>query len=105
MGLVTSAGFASLENEVMCVESNQAILSDVSSGKVPIFEPELENLVNKCIKNQKLQFTDQIKDVLEFAEVIFICVGTPQAEDGKADLRQIESVAIDIAEICMDINC
>ena len=64
MGLVTSAGFASLENEVMCVESNQAILSDVSSGKVPIFEPELENLVNKCIKNQKLQFTDQIKDVL-----------------------------------------
>ena len=98
MGLVTSAGFASLENEVMCVESNQAILSDVSSGKVPIFEPELENLVNKCIKNQKLQFTNQIKDVLEFAEVIFICVGTPQAEDGKADLRQIESVAIDIAE-------
>ncbi len=83
---------------MMCVESNPAILSDVSSGKVPIFEPELENLVNKCIKNQKLQFTDQIKNVLEFAEVIFICVGTPQAGNGTADLSQIESVAIDIAE-------
>ena len=82
----------------MCVESNQGILSDVSSGKIPIFEPELENLVTKCIQNQKLQFTDQIKDVLEFAEVIFICVGTPQAEDGKADLSQIDSVAINIAE-------
>ena len=58
----------------------------------------LLNLVRKCIQIHKLQFTDQIKDVLEFAEVIFICVGTPQAEDGKADLSQIDSVAINIAE-------
>ena len=83
---------------MMCVESNQEILSGVSLGNVPIFEPELESLISDCIESRTLQFTDQIKDVLEFAEVIFICVGTPQAEDGKADLSQIDSVAIDIAK-------
>ena len=98
VGLVTSAGFASLGNEVMCVESNQEILASVSAGRVPIFEPELEDLVTECIQSKKLKFTDQTRDVIDFAEVIFICVGTPEGENGKADLSQIDSVGVDIAK-------
>jgi len=97
VGLVTAVGFADLGNEVICMDKMPSKLSKLSKGISPIYEPGLPELLQKQIKQGKIHFTDKIKEGINFSDVIFLCVGTPQGDTGKADLSQVEEASIDIA--------
>ena len=98
VGLVTGACLADVGNQVLCVDIDQQKIDLLMSGKIPIFEPGLERLVNTGVSQERLRFTTQIKDAVEHAEVVFIAVGTPPGEDGSADLSHVLAVAKSIGE-------
>ena len=98
VGLVTGACLADVGNQVLCVDIDQQKIDLLTSGKIPIFEPGLERLVNTGVSQERLRFTTQIKDAVEHAEVVFIAVGTPPGEDGSADLSHVLAVAKSIGE-------
>ncbi|EDP73578.1 nucleotide sugar dehydrogenase [Hydrogenivirga sp. 128-5-R1-1] len=93
VGLVTGACFSHLGNEVLLVEKVPEKVDKLRKGESPIYEPELEELLREGIDRGTLRFTTDIKEGVEFSEVIFICVGTPSLPDGSADLSQVEEVA------------
>ena len=93
VGLVAGACFADNGNDVVCVDSNAAKIAMLESGKIPIFEPGLEALISDNYEEGRLKFTTSLKEGVESAEVIFIAVGTPQGEDGSADLTHVLAVA------------
>jgi len=99
VGLVTAACFAELGNEVMCVEKLEHKLEKLRKGESPIYEPGLEGLLKNNIKEGRIHFTSNIEEGVHFSDVIFICVGTPQSETGKADLSQVEEASRQIAEV------
>src|SRR5579872_4299153 len=90
VGLVTGTCLAELGHHVVCVDSDRRKLAALKSGRVPIYEPGLEELFRKNIKAKRLSFAASIKEGMVFrgrrAEVIFIAVGTPPRHDGSADL-------------------
>ena len=98
VGLTTTTGFAELGNKVTCVDKLPAKIEKLSKGISPIFEPGLSEMLKKHLKQNKIHFTDKIEDGIAFSEVIFLCVGTPQGDTGKADLYQIEEASKDIAK-------
>ncbi|WP_456384313.1 UDP-glucose dehydrogenase family protein [Persephonella sp.] len=102
VGLVTAACFADLGNEVMCVEKVSSKLEKLCRGISPIYEPGLTEMLQKNIKEGRIHFTDKIKEGVDFADTIFLCVGTPQGEDGKADLSQVEEASRQIAQNMTD---
>jgi UDPglucose 6-dehydrogenase len=97
VGLVTGACFAEFGNYVTCVDKDQRKIEMLSAGEMPIFEPGLETLVVKNMKEGRLRFTTDVVDAVDKALVIFLAVGTPSSTDGSADLSQIEEVARQIA--------
>ncbi len=97
VGLVTGVCFAELGHDVLIVEKLQKKISLLKKGVLPIYEPGLDELLNKHLKKGKLYFTNDIKAGIGFSEIIFICVGTPQAKDGDSDLSQVEEVVRNIA--------
>ncbi len=98
VGLVAGACFAETGNDVICVDVNEQKVNDLRSGKVPIFEPGLEDLVKSNTRAGRLTFTTSLKDAVHASEIIFIAVGTPQDEDGSADLTHVLNVARGIGE-------
>lgn len=98
VGLVTASGFAELGNEIMCIEKDSSKLNKLSQGISPIYEPGLTEMLQKHIKQNKIHFTDKIEDGIVFSDIIFLCVGTPQNDDGKADLSQVEEVSKEMAK-------
>jgi UDPglucose 6-dehydrogenase len=98
VGLVAGACFAETGNDVICVDVNEKKVTALKDGNVPIFEPGLEDLVISNSKAGRLKFTTSLKDAVETAKVIFIAVGTPQDEDGSADLTHVLAVAKGIGE-------
>ncbi|WP_457623559.1 UDP-glucose dehydrogenase family protein [Persephonella sp.] len=98
VGLVTAACFADIGNEVVCVEKVSSKLEKLCRGISPIYEPGLTEMLQRNIKEGRIQFTDKIEEGVEFSDVIFLCVGTPQGEDGKADLSQVEEASRQIAQ-------
>lgn len=96
VGLVTAACFAETGNNVICVDINEDVINKLKQGQVHIFEPGLEDLVQRNLKQGRLQFTTQIKEGIDKGLFIFICVGTPPKEDGSCDMRYVEGVARDI---------
>ena len=98
VGLVAGTCFAELGHRVVCVDNNQDKLATLRAGKLPIYEPGLEEMVPKNVARGRLAFTDDLAKAVRDAEVVFIAVGTPPGEDGSADLRYVLAVADAIAE-------
>jgi UDPglucose 6-dehydrogenase len=101
VGLVTGVVLADLGNDVICVDNDQKKLARLRAGKPTIYEPGLEELMQRAIQNGFLSFSDSIKDSVEASEVIFIAVGTPPDADGAPDMQYVLAVA---REIAMGVN-
>jgi UDPglucose 6-dehydrogenase len=99
VGLTTAVCFAHLGNEVMVVEKLPEKVQALKEGKVPFYEPGLEEMLKENLSLGRLSFTTDLKEGLGFSDVIFICVGTPQKPDGSADLSQVEEVARETARL------
>lgn len=97
VGLVTGACFASLGNNVICVDSDEGKIKKLQKGMMPIYEPGLEELVRRNKKEGKINFTQDLRRGVRASEVIFIAVGTPSRENGEADLTFVEGVSREIA--------
>ena len=97
VGLVTGTCFAEMGNRVICVDNNQEKIKMLNQGKVPIYEPGLEEMLIRNSKEGRLSFTTDLKEAVEKSLVCFIAVGTPPGEDGSADLSHVLTVARDIA--------
>ncbi|MFW6324055.1 MAG: UDP-glucose dehydrogenase family protein [Desulfovibrionales bacterium] len=98
VGLVTAACFAEMGNSVTCVDVNPKIVEGLNGGKVHIFEPGLEKLVQRNHQEGRLRFTTEISEGLRDSLFAFICVGTPSSEDGSCDLSYVYKVAEDIGK-------
>ncbi len=98
VGLVSGACFASIGNQVTCVDVDAAKVNALKKGILPIYEPGLEALVKNCMKQKRLSFTTDLKKTVRQSEVIFIAVGTPPRPNGEADLSFVENVASAIAK-------
>tara|TARA_Y100000590_G_scaffold229929_1_gene259301 strand:+ start:256 stop:1596 length:1341 start_codon:yes stop_codon:yes gene_type:complete len=101
VGLVTGSCFAYMGNQVTCIDIDKKKISDLNKGIIPIFEPGLDRIVQKGIKNHCLYFTSDFKDSIEKSDIVFIAVGTPQNKDGSSDLSFVYKVAEDIGK-CID---
>ncbi|MFA6410705.1 MAG: UDP-glucose/GDP-mannose dehydrogenase family protein [Candidatus Buchananbacteria bacterium] len=99
VGLTTGVCLADLGHQVVCIDNNPEKLEKLKQGKSPIFEPGLEELIIKNQKTGRLTFSDNIKPAVKDSEVIFICVNTPPKDDGHADLKYVEGVAREIAQV------
>ena len=93
VGLVTGTCFAEFGVDVTCVDNDPRKIEALEAGKIPIYEPGLEELVERNIREGRLHFTTDLKAGVEKALVVFIAVGTPPRDDGSADLRYIDEVA------------
>lgn len=98
VGLVTGACFAEFGVEVTCVDVDREKIDKLNQGIIPIYEPGLDQIVEKNSKAGRLHFTTDIKSAVEQALVIFLAVGTPPKEDGSPDMSFYQSAAKDIAE-------
>ena len=98
VGLVTGACFSKMGNKVYCVDIDEAKIEGLKNGILPIFEPHLGTMVKNGQEKGDLIFTTQIKEALDYTDIIFIAVGTPMSSDGSANLDYIFSAATDIAQ-------
>jgi UDPglucose 6-dehydrogenase len=101
VGLVAGACFAESGNDVICVDTDEAKVRMLRRGRMPIYEPGLEEMVNRNRQENRLTFTTTLAKAVRESAIIFIAVGTPQGEDGSADLQHVLNVARDIAK-CMN---
>ena len=92
VGLVSGSGFAEFGHEVTCLDINEEKIKSLNSGLIPIYEPGLKSLVSKNVNDKRLKFSSNIDSVIRQSRIIFIAVGTPQGNDGRADLSSIKSV-------------
>src|SRR5215472_2317731 len=93
VGLVAGTCFADSGNDVICVDVDAAKIKALSGGKLPIYEPGLEELVHKNVREKRLSFSTDLPTAVGQSEVIFIAVGTPEGESGDADLQYVLSAA------------
>ena len=98
VGLVAGACFADMGNEVICIDNNIKKIEQLQNGIIPIYEPGLEELVKSNTIEKRLIFSDDIDSAVKNSQVCFIAVGTPQGEDGSADLKYVFDVAKSIAK-------
>jgi UDPglucose 6-dehydrogenase len=99
VGLVTGTCFAEVGHEVICVDNDERKVKSLQSGKIPIYEPGLDDLVHRNVAARRLRFTTSIEEGVDNAQVIFIAVPTPPQPDGSVDLTYIERVAREIASV------
>lgn len=99
VGLVTGTTLAELGNSVFCVDIDQEKVEAMKSGKVPIYEPNLEEMFLRNIQAKRLFFTTDLKEALDRCEVVYLALPTPPGEDGSADLSYILNVAAQIGEL------
>ena len=102
VGLVTGTCFAEFGVNVVGVDKDEAKIASLQKGKVPFFEPGIEEMVERNQREERLAFTSDMKAAVEKALVIFIAVGTPSSESGAADLSYVRDVALGIARYMND---
>lgn len=93
VGLVTGTCFSETGNHVMCVDINAEKVNSLKSGKITIYEPGLEVIFHRNIEKKRLEFTTDLEKAVEFGDIIFLALPTPEGEDGSADLSYIIDVA------------
>ncbi len=98
VGLVVGTCFAETGNRVSCVDVDERKIRMLKEGKVPIYEPGLEELIQRNVEEGRLHFGTDVVEAIKSAKVVFIAVGTPQGEDGSADLKHVLSVARTIGQ-------
>ena len=98
VGLVAGAGFAEMGNDVICADIDEGKVARLNAGEIPIYEPGLETLVERNIEDGRLRFTTDVGHAIRESEVVFIAVGTPEGEDGSADLQHVLAVAETIGD-------
>ena len=102
VGLVTGTCFAETGNEVTCVDIDQKKVDKLSSGEITIYEPGLEKIFLRNLKEQRLHFTSDLKAGIKDAKILFLALPTPPGEDGSADLKYVLGVAKDLGKIIED---
>lgn len=98
VGLVTGACFAEMGNDVSCADADENKIKSLNGGIIPIYEPGLSAMVRAGVACGRLKFTTSLPEAIKDSEVCFIAVGTPQDEDGSADLRHVLAVAKEIGQ-------
>jgi len=98
VGLVSGAGISDFGHQVVCADIDAEKIEQLQKGAIPIYEPGLEELVKRNVASQRLSFTVDVNQAVRDAEVIFIAVGTPQGDNGEADISAVEAVARTIGE-------
>ncbi|MGH7811721.1 MAG: UDP-glucose dehydrogenase family protein, partial [Candidatus Binatia bacterium] len=98
VGLVAGTCFAETGNDVICVDIDEGKIATLNQGKVPIYEPGLEEMVRRNAAEQRLSFTTDLPTAVKHAEIIFIAVGTPQGSSGNANLEYVRATATGIAK-------
>jgi UDPglucose 6-dehydrogenase len=93
VGLVTGAVFADLGNEVICVDNQASKIQDLEAGRMPIYEPGLEEMVARNVTDGRLSFTTDLPAAVHRSVIVFITVGTPAKDDGQTDLTAVRQVA------------
>jgi UDPglucose 6-dehydrogenase len=102
VGLVTGTCFAETGNDVTCVDIDKKKVEKLSSGQITIYEPGLEKLFLRNVKEERLRFTTSLYEGVKDAEIVFLALPTPPGEDGSADLKYILGVAKDLGELMTD---
>ncbi|MBI5058526.1 UDP-glucose/GDP-mannose dehydrogenase family protein [candidate division KSB1 bacterium] len=98
VGLVTGACLADTGHHVTCVDIDQSKIAMLGRGEIPIYEPGLEEIVNRNVEKLRLEFTTQLAGAVPDAEIVMIAVGTPSADDGSADLSYVLAAAREIGQ-------
>jgi len=98
VGIVSAACFADLGNRVIALDINENRIEGLKRGEMPIYEPGLQELIERNVRSGRLSFTTSYKEGLNGSEFVFIAVGTPSGVDGEADLRYVAAAARSIAE-------
>jgi len=98
VGLVSGAGISDFGHKVICADISKEKICTLNNGKIPIYEPGLNDLVKKNVDAGRLSFSSNIENSIKDSDIIFIAVGTPESNDGSADISAVKSVAILIAE-------
>ena len=98
VGLVSGAGFAEMGNDVVCADIDKAKIQSLHEGHVPIFEPGLEELLERNVRAKRLTFSDDPTAAIASAQAVFVAVGTPPRSDGGADLSAVDRVAETVAK-------
>ena len=93
VGLVSGTCFAETGNQVICVDINEAKVEKLKNGEVPIYEPQLETLFERNVRQERLKFTTSLEEAVDQSDIIFLALPTPPGEDGSADLSYILGVA------------
>jgi UDPglucose 6-dehydrogenase len=99
VGLVTGTCFAEMGNNVICVDINQEKIAALRSGKLTIFEPDLDILFERNVKQGRLNFTTNLKEAIDQSKILFLALPTPEGEDGSADLSYVLNCARDIGKL------
>ncbi len=99
VGLVSGTCFAETGHDVVCVDINADKIEKLNAGQVPIYEPELDILLERNIRQKRIKFTTNLEEGIQDAEVIFLALPTPSGSDGSADLQYVIKVAEDLAKI------
>ena len=99
VGLVAGTCFAESGNDVVCVDIDQQKIEMLNSGKVPIYEPGLEEMVRRNAEEQRLSFSTDLDGAVKKSAIIFIAVGTPQGHNGNANLEYVRATAKGIGKV------
>jgi len=104
VGLVTGTCFAETGNQVVCVDINEKKVEQMKQGIVPIYEPHLDSIFERNIAAKRISFTTNLKEAVDFAEIIFLALPTPQGENGSADLSYVLNVADQLGEMMTEFK-